>query len=401
MTPPKISERAKNLGTETAFEVLAEVNKLRSEGKEIINFCIGQPDFDTPKKIKEAIKTAIDEGKTGYTNAAGLPELREAAANWLSKTREITVEPDSIVVSSGAKPFIEYTILSVTDYGKGHEVIFPVPGYPIYQSQIELQGCKAVPLYLRENKKYSFEIEELREKITDNTRLLILNSPHNPTGGVLNRKTLEQIAEIVLEKENLWVYSDEVYSQFTYDDKFQSIASIDGMQERTIIADGMSKTWAMTGSRLGFMSNKALAKVMTDLVTNTVSCASHFVQYGGIEALTQEQKETKEMYKAFKSRRDLIVNKLNEIEGISCVNPGGAFYVWPNVTELCKKTGCKDSEDLRKRLLYEAGVAVLADIHFGPKVPGEGEHIRFSYATSEEDIRKGIEKIKDWVKKAK
>ncbi|RLE46570.1 pyridoxal phosphate-dependent aminotransferase, partial [Candidatus Woesearchaeota archaeon] len=380
MNPLRISERAKNLGTETAFEVLAEVNKLRSEGKEIINFCIGQPDFDTPKKIKEAMKTALDEGKTGYTNAAGLPELREAAANWLSKTREITVEPDSIVVSSGAKPFIEYTILSVTDYGKGHEVIFPVPGYPIYQSQIELQGCKAVPLYLRENKKYSFEIEELREKITDNTRLLILNSPHNPTGGVLNRKTLEQIAEIVLEKENLWVYSDEVYSQFTYDDKFQSIASIDGMQERTIIADGMSKTWAMTGSRLGFMSNKALAKVMTDLVTNTVSCASHFVQYGGIEALTQEQEETREMYKAFKSRRDLIVNKLNEIEGISCVNPGGAFYVWPNVTELCKKTGCKDSEDLRKRLLYEAGVAVLADIHFGPKVPGEGEHIRFSYA---------------------
>ncbi|HDD70667.1 MAG TPA: aminotransferase class I/II-fold pyridoxal phosphate-dependent enzyme, partial [Candidatus Woesearchaeota archaeon] len=333
MNPLRISEREKNLGTETAFEVLAEVNKLRSEGKEIINFCIGQPDFDTPKKIKEAIKTAIDEGKTGYTNAAGLPELREAAANWLSKTREITVEPDSIVVSSGAKPFIEYTILSVTDYGKGHEVIFPVPGYPIYQSQIELQGCKAVPLYLRENKKYSFEIEELREKITDNTRLLILNSPHNPTGGVLNRKTLEQIAEIVLEKENLWVYSDEVYSQFTYDDKFQSIASIDGMQERTIIADGMSKTWAMTGSRMGFMSNKALAKAMTDLVINTVSCASHFVQYGGIEALTQEQKETKEMYKAFKSRRDLIVNKLNEIEGISCVNPGGAFYVWPNVTE--------------------------------------------------------------------
>ena len=401
MNPLRISERAKNLGTETAFEVLAEVNKLRSEGKEIINFCIGQPDFDTPKKIKEAMKTALDEGKTGYTNAAGLPELREAAANWLSKTREITVEPDSIVVSSGAKPFIEYAVLSVTDYGKGHEVIFPVPGYPIYKSQIDLQGCKAVPLCLRENKKYSFEIEELREKITDNTRLLILNSPHNPTGGVLNRKTLEQIAEIVLEKENLWVYSDEVYSQFTYDDKFQSIASIDGMQERTIIADGMSKTWAMTGSRLGFMSNKALAKAMTDLVINTVSCASHFVQYGGIEALTQEQKETKEMYKAFKSRRDLIVNKLNEIEGISCVNPGGAFYVWPNVTELCEKTGCKDSEDLRKRLLYEAGVAVLADIHFGPKVPGEGEHIRFSYATSEEDIRKGIEKIKDWAEKAK
>jgi len=398
----KLSERAKNLGTENAFVVLEEVNELIGQGKDIISFCIGQPDFDTPQNIKDAAKQAIDEGRTGYTGAAGIPKLREAAAKWFSKTRKIKVEPDSIVITDGGKPFIMYSILSVADYSKKQEIIFPNPGFPIYESQTKAQGCKGVPLYLKEEKGFNFDVEELKEKVNDNTRLLILNSPQNPTGGVLSKKELEEIADVVLEKENLWVFSDEVYSQLVYDGEFQSIASVsEEMQERTIMVDCVSKTWAMTGWRLGFMSNKKLAKTFEKWVTNIHSCSGHPNQYAALEALTGPQNEPDNMYQEFKTRRDIIVEKLNEIEGIECLQPGGAFYVWPNVTELCNMTKCKDSEELRKRLLYEAEVAVLADIHFGPKVPNEGEHIRLSYATSQDKIKEGIEKIKDWVDKNK
>ena len=397
-----VSERAKNLGTETAFSVLAEVNKLIEEGKDIVSFCIGQPDFETPLNIKDAAVNAIYNNKTGYTPSPGIPELREAVAEWFSKTRKINVDPNSVVVSDGGKPFILYSILSVADSGKGDEIIFPNPGFPIYESLIKPLGSVAVPLYLKQEKEFNFDIQELKEKVNDNTRLLILNSPQNPTGGVLSKKELEEIADIVLEKENLWVYSDEVYSQLVYDGGFQSIASLsEEMQERTIMVDCVSKTWSMTGWRLGYMSNAKLAETFGKWVTNIHSCASHPVQYAALEALTGPQDDANEMYEIFKKRRDIIVEKLNEIEGVECLKPGGAFYVWPNVTELCKMTGCKDSEYLRKRLLYEAGVAVLADIHFGPKVPGEGEHIRFSYATSEDQIIKGVEKIKTWVEENK
>jgi aspartate/methionine/tyrosine aminotransferase len=233
--------------------------------------------------------------------------------------------------------------------------------------------------------------------VNDKSRLLILNSPHNPTGGVLSREELEEIAGIVLEHENLWVYSDEVYSRMVHDGEFHSIASIPGMQERTIIVDGVSKTYAMTGWRLGWASNMALAPVFSRWMTNTQSCANHISQYAAIEALEGPQEQADRMMAIFKTRRDIIVDGLNQIKGVRCLTPGGAFYVWPNVTEACRKVGAGDSEVLRKKLLHEAGVAVLADIHFGPRVKGEGQHIRLSYATSEEQIREGLRRIKDFL----
>jgi len=394
---PEISERTRNLGTENAFVVLKEVNELIGQGKDIVNFCIGQPDFDTPDYIKEAAIKAIRDGKTGYTPSPGIPELREAVAEYFSETRNIDVKPEWVVVANGAKPFIAYTILSVTDYGKGEEVLYPNPGFPIYESQIRANGAVPVPLPLLESKGYAFDVEYLESKITEKTRLLILNSPHNPTGGVLDKETMEQIADIVRRHENLWVFSDEVYSRMVHDGEFISISSFPGMQERTIIVDGVSKTYAMTGWRIGFAANEKLAPHLSRWVTNTDSCAAHPNQYAALAALTGPQDESERMMRSFKKRRDIIVEGLNKIEGIKCLKPGGAFYAWPNVTEACRIVGVKDSEEFRKRLLYDAGVAVLSDIHFGFKNEGEGEHIRFSYATSEENIREGLRRIKRYI----
>ena len=394
-----ISERTLNLGTETAFAILKEVNELVSQGKDVVNFCIGQPDFDTPEYIKNGANKAIQEGRTGYTASAGIPELREAVAKNLSETRHVNVSPNSVVIANGAKPFIGYSILSVTDYGKGHEVLYPNPGFPIYESLIRTHGAIPVPLPLIERKEYSFDIEDLRSKVNEKTRLLILNSPHNPTGGVLDKETLEQIADIVKKYDNLWIFSDEPYSRMVHSGQFLSIASIPGMLERTIIVDGVSKTYAMTGWRIGFASNERLAEYMSRWITNTDSCAAHPNQYAALTALTGPQEEPEKMMLSFKKRRDIIVEGLNKIEGITCLNPGGAFYAWPNVTEACRLVGAKDSEEFRKRLLYETGVAVLSDIHFGHRNKGEGEHIRFSYATSEANIHEGLKRIKDYIEK--
>jgi len=392
-----ISERTRNLGTENAFVVLKEVNELISQGKEIVNFCIGQPDFDTPEHIKEAAIKAIREGKTGYTPSPGIPELREAVAEYFSETRGIDVKPEWVVVANGAKPFISYVIQTVTDYGKGEEVIYPNPGFPIYESQIRACGAIPVPIPLRESKGYAFDIEYLEKKLTEKTRLIILNSPHNPTGGFLDREMLEQIAEIVKKYDNLWIFSDEVYSRIVYDGEFVSIASIPEMQERTIIVDGVSKAYAMTGWRIGFAANEKLAPYLSRWITNTDSCAGHPNQYAALAALTGPQDETERMVETFKKRRDIIVEGLNNIEGIKCLKPGGAFYVWPNVTEACRMVGVKDAEEFRKDLLYKAGVAVLSDIHFGFKNEGEGDHLRFSYAASEEDIREGLNRLRRYI----
>jgi len=397
----KISKRTQSLGTENAFVVLKEVNELVKKGEDIINFCIGQPDFDTPEYIKQAAIEAIRDGKTGYTESFGIPKLREAIADYLSKTRKIDVKPDSVVVANGAKPFIGYTILSVTDYGEGHEVLYPNPGFPIYESQVRAQGAIPVPLDLRERRSYSFDIEELEKKVNEKTRLLILNSPHNPTGRVLNRDDLEQISRIVEKYENLWIFSDEVYCRMVHDGEFVSISSIPGMQERTVILDGASKTYAMTGWRIGFAANEKLASHLARWVTNTDSCAGHPNQYAALAALTGPQDDSKRMMMSFRKRRDIIVKGLNEINGINCISPGGAFYAWPSVTEASRLVGAKDSEEFRKRLLYNAGVAVLSDIHFGHRIEGEGEHIRFSYATSEENIREGLSRIKDYIEENK
>jgi aspartate aminotransferase len=393
----EISQRTKTLGTENAFVVLKEVNDLLDKGRDIVNFCIGQPDFDTPDYIKKAAKEAIDNGKTGYTASPGIPELRKAVAAYLSETREIDVKPESVVVACGAKPFIGYTILSVTDYGAGHEVIYPNPGFPIYESLIRAHGAVPVALNLREAREYSFEIEELEKKVNEKTRLLILNSPHNPTGGVLSKHDLEQIADIVTRHDNLWVFSDEVYSRMFHESDFMSIASLPGMQERTVIVDGVSKTYAMTGWRIGFAANEKMADHLARWITNTESCAGQPNQYAALGALTGPQEESRKMMLSFKKRRDIIVKGLNEIEGVNCIMPRGAFYAWPNVTEACNLVDAEDSENFRKRLLYDAGVAVLSDIHFGHRIEGEGEHIRFSYATSEENINEGLMRISDYI----
>jgi len=393
------SQRAQNLGTENAFVVLAEVNALIRQGKDIVSFCIGQPDFPTPINIQDAGVAAIREGKHGYTPSAGIPELRQAAADYLSRTRGIQVDAEDVVVAAGAKPFIGYTILSVTDYGVGDEVIYPVPGFPIYESQIKANGAIGVPIFLREDRDFCFDPLELASKITSKTKLLILNSPQNPTGGIISRQDLEAIADILRKHPQVWVFADEIYGRLVYDGEFISIASLPGMQERTIISDGCSKTWAMTGWRLGFSANKKLAPFFTNWITNTESCASQITQWAGVEALNGPQDAADRMRETFLKRRNLIVSLLNKVPGITCKNPGGAFYAWPNVTEACKMTGCADSEIFRKRLLIEAGVAVLADIHFGPRVPNDGQHIRFSYAASDQAIEEGISRIETFIKK--
>ena len=395
----KISQRAQSLGTENAFIVLAEVNKLIREGRDIISFCIGQPDFHTPMNIQDAGVKAIREGKHGYTPSAGIPELRQAVAEDFTRTRGVKVEADDVVVAAGAKPFIGYTIVSVTDFGAGDEVIYPVPGFPIYESQIKANGAVGVPIYLRESRNFSFDPQELAEKITPRTKLLILNSPQNPTGGIIPKKDMEAIAEILRKHPQVWIFADEIYGRLIYDGEFVSIASLPGMQERTIISDGCSKTWAMTGWRLGFAANKKLAPFFTTWITNTESCASHITQWAGVEALNGPQDDAMRMRDIFAKRRDLIVGLLNAVPGVSCKSPGGAFYAWPNVTEACRMTGCADSEEFRKRLLNEAGVAVLADIHFGPRVADDGQHIRFSYAASDEAIRAGVARMAAFVQK--
>lgn len=393
-----LSRRARGLGTENAFVVLGEVARLEAEGQEIVSFCIGQPDFPTPDNVRLAGVRAITAGHTGYTPSAGIPALRQAVAGFFSRTRGIEVGPEEVVCGCGGKPFIAYTILSVTDHGAGHEVVYPVPGFPIYESQVVASGAVPRPLALREARGFRFDLDELREAISDRTRLLILCSPHNPTGSVLSRADLEGVAEIVSRHDELWVYSDEVYSGLVYDGAFESIAAVPGMRERTIIADSASKTYAMTGWRVGYAANAALAPTLTRWVTNTDSCPPHPNQHAVVEALDGPQDEALRMRDVFRERRDRIVAGLNEIEGVECQTPGGAFYVWPNVTEACRLVGARDSEELRRRLLTEAGVAVLADIHFGQRVEGEGQHLRFSYASSFEAIDAGLERMADFIR---
>ena len=397
---PNLSRRASALGTENAFVVLAEVNRLIREGKDIVSFCIGQPDFPTPTHIQDAAVDAVRGGKHGYTPSAGIDELRAAAARSMGALRGMDIAPDEVVVGAGAKPFIGYAIASVTDYGVGDEVIFPVPGFPIYESQIVANGAVPVGLPLRESRAFAFDPNELEARIGPKTRLLILNTPHNPTGGLLTRADLEAIAEVLRRHPEVWVYADEIYSKLVYDGEFVSIATLPGMRERTIISDGASKTYAMTGWRIGFTANATLAPVFTRWITNTESCASQISQWAALAALTGPQDEADRMKASFHKRRDLIVRLLNEVPGFRCASPGGAFYAWPNVTDACARIGAKDSEELRKRLLHEAGVAVLADIHFGPRVEGDGQHIRFSYAASDAAIEEGVRRIDTFIRKA-
>jgi len=401
VTLPPLSRRAEQLGTENAFVVLAEVNALARSGKDIVSFCIGQPDFLTPVHIQDAAMAAVRGGRHGYTPSAGIDELRAAAARDMGARRGLDIRADDVVVGSGAKPFIAYTIASVTDHGAGDEVIYPVPGFPIYESQIVANGAVPVPIYLRESRNFAFDPAELEAKIGPKTRLLILNTPQNPTGGILSRADLDAIADILVRHPQVWVYADEIYSRLAYDGPFDSIATRPGLFERTIISDGASKTWAMTGWRIGYTANRALAPVFTRWITNTDSCASQISQWAAVAAIEGPQDDAEAMRASFLERRDLIVGLLNALPGVSCRTPGGAFYAWPNVTQACKLTGCADSEVFRKRLLHDAGVAVLADIHFGRRVPGDGQHIRFSYAASNAAIEQGIERIAAFIRRSR
>lgn len=398
---PPISRRTQNLGTEHAFVVLAEVNQLLAEGRDILSFAIGQPDFVTPGNIIDAAKQAMDDGRTGYTASAGIPELRTAVADYLSRTRGLDVLPDDITVANGAKPFIMYAILAVTDHGAGHEVLYPTPGFPIYESQITASGAVPVPLNLLESEAFSFSLDDLKARINANTRLLILNSPHNPTGRTLTAGELAAIAEVLRDYPDCWVFSDEVYSAMVYDAKFHSIASQPGMAERTIIVDGASKSYAMTGWRLGYAANRTLAPHFSTWITNTDSCAGSITQWAGVESLTGDQAEHKAMMESFTRRRNLIHERVNALEGVKAIKPGGAFYIWPNVSELCAMTGCDSAEALRKRWLHEAGVAVLADSQFGTPAASEGQFVRFSYAASEQAIEEGMERLHKWIAEAK
>ena len=392
------AKRMKRLGTETAFEVLARVNELKRKGKDIISFAIGEPDFDTPVHIKDAVMNALKEGYTHYSPSAGVLSLRESIARYISKTRDIEVDPEEVVVTPGAKPIIAYGILACVN--EGDEVIYPNPGFPIYESFINFVGAKPVPLPLLEEREFSFDPQELEKRITDKTKMIIINSPHNPTGGILSRDDLEMIAEISKKKE-IWIMSDEIYSQIIYDTEFNSIASIPGMKERTILIDGFSKTYAMTGWRLGFgVMRKDLAQDVTRIQTNVNSCTNTFIQYAGVNALEGPQDASLAMVKEFKERRDIIWEGLNEIKGIRCVKPKGAFYIYPNVTEVCRNLNLENSRKLQDYLLYEAGVAVLGRTCFGQRCEGEkDEYIRLSYATSKEDILEGLRRIKKVVEK--
>jgi aspartate aminotransferase len=397
---PEISRRAASLGTENAFVVLAEVNALARQGKDIISFCIGQPDFPAPDNVQEAAIRAIKGGKHGYTPSAGIDELRICAATYMASLRGgLPIRPEDVVVGAGAKPFIAYTIVSTTDHGAGDEVIYPNPGFPIYESQILANGARPVPIHLHENRNFSFDPAELERLLTRKTKLLILNYPHNPTGGCLRKEELLVIAEVLKKHPQVWVYADEIYSRLVFQGEFFSIAQVPGMYERTIISDGASKTWAMTGWRIGFTSSPKLAPVFTRWITNTESCASQISQWAAVEAITGPQQSAESMKNSFRERRDLIVGLLNEVPGVKCQVPGGAFYVWPNITEACRRIGAADSEEFRKRLLHEAGVAVLADIHFGIRVPGEGQHLRFSYAASRQAIEAGVQRMADFIRK--
>jgi len=390
---PSRSDRMAFLGTENAFEVLAEVKQLEATGREIISFAIGEPDFDTPQNIKEAGQRAIGENYTHYNPSAGVMELRETIANYVSKTRRIKVDPEEVVVTPGGKPVIFHGLLATVN--PGDEVIYPNPGFPIYESVIRFLGAKPVPLALREEKDFSFDVSELQSKVGPRTKMIIINSPQNPTGGILSTSDLEAVAELAL-RYDCWVFTDEIYSRIMFDDEFYSITAIPGMKERTIILDGFSKTYAMTGWRIGYgVMPKSLAVDVARLETNSESCTATFTQIAAIEALTGPQDATIAMIQEFKQRRDMIVAGLNEIDGISCLMPKGAFYVFPNVTKACRKLGLADAKQLQHKLLYDGNVAVLPRSSFGIRNEGEtDEYLRLSYATSRADIAEGLRRIK-------
>jgi aspartate/methionine/tyrosine aminotransferase len=372
------------LGTESAFEVLARAKALERQGKQIVHLEIGEPDFDTPPHIKEAAKRALDGGATHYGPSAGLPELREAIAKHVSETRGVPVSADQVVVTPGAKPIMFFTIMALV--GQGDEVIYPNPGFPIYESVINFVGGKPVPIPLRESSEFGFDLELFEKAVSSRTKLIIINSPENPTGGVLDRAQIERIAAIAA-RHQIPVLSDEIYRQFLYEGEFVSILNVPGLHRQTILLDGFSKSYAMTGWRLGYgVFPPELVEHITRLMVNSASCTASFVQLAGIAALEGEQAAVGRMVAEFKRRRDILVDGLNKLPGVKCLRPRGAFYVFPNITGTRRS-----SAEVAERLLNDAGVAALSGAAFGAH--GEG-YLRFSYANSEANLRAALERMR-------
>ncbi|MGZ8688500.1 MAG: pyridoxal phosphate-dependent aminotransferase [Gaiellaceae bacterium] len=383
MTAPFVGAAVSRLGTEGAFAVLARARELERQGSDVIHLEIGEPDFETPPHVAEAGIAAIRAGHTHYCQTAGLPELRETAAAYLARTRGVPVSPASVLVANGAKPFLFFTVLATCD--PGDEVVYPDPGFPIYESAIRFAGATPVPLPLHEERGFSVDPAELDRLLGERTRLVILNTPENPTGGVIPPADLEAAARSIL-RTPAWVLSDEVYARITYDAPAPSIASLPGMVERTILLDGFSKTYAMTGWRLGYAAvPEPLVDPLTRLIVNSTSCVPPFVQLAGVAALEGPQDAVDAMVAEFRRRRDFLVPALNRIPGISCVEPQGAFYAFPNVGALPLS-----ADDFADRLLSEAGVALLAGSAFGAHAPG---HVRISYAASLESLERAVERI--------
>jgi aspartate/methionine/tyrosine aminotransferase len=381
---PSPSPRALELGTEGAFAVLARARELERAGRDVVHLEIGEPDFPTPAHAAEAAFAAIRAGETGYCPAPGITELREAAAEELSRTRGVPVAPGRVLVANGAKPFLFFGVLATCE--PGDEVIYPDPGFPIYESAIRFAGATPVPLVLRETDDFAFSIDELAACVTERTKLVILNSPQNPTGGVLARETLAAAAG-VLRGSPAWVLSDEVYGRLLHEGAFASIATEPGMLERTIVLDSFSKTYAMTGWRCGYAAvPEPLVEPLTRFLVNATSCVPPFVQRAGVAALTGPQDGVERMRAEFRARRDLVVAALAAMPGVTCRVPHGAFYAFPNVTGAPLET-----EVLADRLLDEAGVALLSGTAFG--AAGEG-HLRLSYATSRERLAEGLARMR-------
>ena len=386
----QLARRMSRLGTETAFEVLNKARALERRGRSIVHLEIGEPDFDTPGNVIEAAVDALHKGWTHYGPSAGLPELRQAIAEYVSRTRGVKVTNDEVVVVPGGKPIIFFSMLALVD--EGDEVIYPNPGFPIYESMINYVGGRAVPIALREERDFTLDVRELESLISNRTKLIIINSPQNPTGGVLGSLDIEQIANVIGDR-NIMVLSDEIYSRLLFDgEQHFSIMSVPGMQERTILLDGFSKTYAMTGWRIGYGVMRAdLAAHMTRLMTNSNSCTASFTQIAGIEALRGDQSSVAGMRDEFQRRRDVFVAGLKQIKGFSCRMPKGAFYVFPNI----KGTGWK-SKPLADSLLEQAGVAALSGTSFGAF--GEG-YLRFSVANSLEKLQEALARMDQWTKK--
>jgi aspartate aminotransferase len=385
----RLARRMSRLGTETAFEVLVKARALEAKGRDIVHLEIGEPDFDTPRNVVDAGVKALQGGWTHYGPSAGLPKLREAVAHDAGHRRGVKVDPSEVVVVPGGKPIIFFAMLALIE--EGDEVIYPNPGFPIYESMIDFAGGKAVPVALREEMDFRLDVSELASLITDRTRVIILNSPQNPTGGMMTEQDIREVARAIGDRD-IMVLSDEIYSRLTFEGKHFSIMSVDGMKERTILLDGFSKTYAMTGWRMGYgVMRPDLATHISRLMTNSNSCTASFTQVAGIEALNGDQSSVDSMNAEFRRRRDFFFTRINQIKGFSCLKPKGAFYMFPNI----KETGWP-SKKLADALLDDAGVACLSGTAFGAY--GEG-YLRFSVANSIENIEKALDRVNDWAKK--